>query len=267
MVTEPSPRSGSAAFFDLDRTLIPGSSLFLLARGLRARDLYRVRDLLRMAGQQAMFKLVGETEESVAAVRRDALGFTTGREQAELRAWGREIATTEILPRVYPDIVRIIAGHRSAGDRTYLVTATPIELAEPVAAALEMDRALGTQAEIDSSGRYTGALVGGLLHGPAKAAAVLDLAERDGVNLARSHAYSDSVNDRRLLEAVGYPHAVNPDAGLLEIAVRNGWAVHELRPVRRQALVGVPPLVPVAALFGAGFTAGYLARGRRPGHR
>lgn len=265
---EPSVPSGGrpAAFFDLDRTLIPGSSLFLLARGLRSRDVYRVRDLVRMAVQQGRFKLRGETEHSVAAVRREALSFIAGRDQAELAGWGREIATTEILPRVYPDVVRMIATHRAAGDKTYLVTATPTELAEPVAAALEMDHALGTRVEVDSRGRYTGALTGcGLLHGPAKAEAVVERAVQDGIDLARSHAYSDSINDRKLLEAVGQPHAVNPDKALLRLAVRHGWAVHELRPVRRQALVGVPPLLPVGALIGAGFAAGWVTRGRRAG--
>ncbi len=252
-----------AAFFDLDRTLIPGSSLFLLARALRAGDRHRIRDLVRMARQQAIFTLVGEPEASLTGARRNALSFIAGREQQELQAWGREIATNEVLPRVYPDIVRIMAGHRAAGHRTYLLTAGPIELAEPIAAALDMDRALGTQAEIDASGRYTGRLVGDLLHGPAKAAALRELAEQDGISLVRSHAYSDSLNDRLMLEAVGYPHAVNPDKGLLDLALRQGWAMHELRPVRRQLLVGVPPAVPALALVAAGFVAGYSSRGRR----
>ena len=252
------------AFFDLDRTVIPGSSLSLLARGLRRGDLYGVRDLIRMAARQTRFAVLGETDGSVRDTRQDVLAFITGRDQSDLQAWGRQIATNEVLPRVYPDIVRIIAGHRTAGHRTLLVTSSPVELAEPIAAALDMDGALGTTAEVDSAGRYTGRLSSGLLHGPAKAAAVAERAAQDGIDLAVSHAYSDSVNDRLLLESVGYPHAVNPEPRLLDVALRNGWAIHELRPVRRQLLVGVPPVVSIGGLFLAGFAAGYAARGSRP---
>ena len=255
--------SGSAAFFDLDRTLIPGSSLFLLAKGLRARDIYRAKDLARLAVQQVRARSGRGTNRDVERIRLDSLSFVTGRYQSELRDWGRQLATEEILPRVYPDIARIIAGHRAAGDLTFLVTASPAIIAEPIAQALEMDRAYGSVGEVDDAGRYTGGIVGDLLYGPEKARVISDLAQRENINLKRSHAYADTIHDRALLEAVGYPHAVNPDRHLLEVALRHGWAVHELRPVRRQLLVGVPTIVPVGALLGAGYLAGYAVHGRK----
>ncbi len=266
MAIDPSPQtrpSGSAAFFDLDRTLIPGSSLFLLAKGLRARDIYRATDLARLAVQQAKARSGRGTNRDVEKIRLDALSFVTGRHESELRAWGRQLATEEILPRVYPDIARIIAGHRAAGDLTFLVTASPAIIAEPIAQALEMDRAYGSVGEVDEDGRYTGGIVGELLYGPEKARVIADLADQENINLKRSHAYADTIHDRELLELVGYPHAVNPDRHLLEVAVRHGWAVHELRPVRRQLLVGMPTAVSVGTLLGAGYLAGYAVRGRR----
>src|SRR5688500_9754874 len=104
-----------AAFFDLDKTLIPGSSLFLLARGAYERDLFRVRDLLRFGWGQFMFRLRGETESGMERTREGTLGFVTGRSQAELMEWGRDIANERIMPLVYEDIVRVIEGHRERG--------------------------------------------------------------------------------------------------------------------------------------------------------
>ncbi len=143
-----------------------------------------------------------------------------------------------------------------------LVTATPIELAIPVARALGMDKAHGTCAQVDEYGRYTGELETVTLHGAEKGALVQRLAEEQGLSLAASHAYGDSLNDVSMLEAVGYAHAVNPDAGLRRLALERGWAVHELRTARQSALVGVGPVLSAAGLLGAGFAGGLLA-GRR----
>ena len=118
-----------AAFFDLDKTLIPGSSLFLLARGAYERDMFRVRDLLRFGWGQLTFRLAGEGERNVEMSRRDTLEFVTGHKASELVEWGRDIAEERILPRVYEDIVRVIEDHKERGDLTFLVTAAPIELA------------------------------------------------------------------------------------------------------------------------------------------
>src|SRR6185503_9128785 len=122
-----------AAFFDLDRTLIPGSSLFLLARGMYARDYYRVRDMLRFGLKQVAFRVSGESEKAIEQAREASLEFVTGRPVEEIREMGREIAEERILPRVYEGITKVIEHHRSAGDLTYLCTASPVELAEIVA--------------------------------------------------------------------------------------------------------------------------------------
>ena len=252
-----------AAFFDLDRTLIPGSSLFLLARGLYERDMFRVRDLLRFGWGQLMFQLRGEQVRRVTKYRESTLDFVTGRSRSELIEWGREIAEERILPRVYEDIVRVIEGHKERGYQTYLVTAAPIELAETLAEALGMDGAAGTVAEVDDAGFYTGRLVGDPMHGPVKAKAVAELAAEKGLDLAECAAYSDSINDLPLLESVGYPHAVNPEGELRRVAMREGWPVHELRTRRRALLIGVPAGLGGAAMFGSGVAVGAALERRR----
>jgi HAD superfamily hydrolase (TIGR01490 family) len=227
-----------AAFFDLDKTLIPGSSLFLLARGLYERDMVRVRDLLRFGWGQLMFRLRGESLRGMDRSRESTLDFVAGRSQDELIRWGREIAAERILPIVYENIVRVIESHRERGELTFLVTAAPIELARTIATELKMDGAVGTVSEVDGQGFYTGRLVGDVLHGPAKAKAVAELASEKGIQLIDCAAYSDSINDLPLLESVGSPHAVNPETELRRLARERGWPVHELRTRRHAVLIG-----------------------------
>jgi HAD superfamily hydrolase (TIGR01490 family) len=245
-----------AAFFDLDRTLIPGSSLFLLARGAYERDMFRVRDLLRFAWGQMMFQLRGERTRGMEMSRQSTLSFVTGRSQAELLEWGREIAEERILPRVYSDIVDVVVGHQKRGDATYLVTAAPIELAATIADELGMAGAVATVSEVDDNGFYTGRLVGAVMHGPAKAEAVAKMAADNGFDLGECAAYSDSVNDLPLLESVGFPHAVNPEHELRRLALTRGWPIHELRTRRRALLIGIP-----AGLGGVSLLAGGIAIG------
>ena len=260
-MTESSMRR--AAFFDLDRTLIPGSSLFLLARGLYERDMFRVRDLVRFGWGQFMFQLRGEQSKKVTKYRESTLDFVTGRSRSELIEWGMDIAEERILPRVYEDIVRVINGHIERGYKTYLVTAAPIELADTIAAALGMDGAVGTVAEVDDAGFYTGRLVGDPMHGPVKAKAIAELAAENDLDLNECAAYSDSINDLPLLESVGFPHAVNPEGELRRIAMREGWPVHELRTRRRALLIGIPAGLGGAALFGSGVAVGAALERRR----
>jgi HAD superfamily hydrolase (TIGR01490 family) len=252
------------AFFDLDKTLVPGSSLFLLARGLYDRDMFRVRDLLRFAWGQAIFRLSGtERIRNVDMSRESTLAFVAGRSQRELIAWGREIAEERLLPRVYTDIVRVVDEHRERGDLTYLITAAPVELAETVADELSMTGAIGTVSEVDGDGFYTGRLLGSIMHGPVKAKAAAEKAAEDGIDLVECHAYSDSMNDLPLLESVGFPHAVNPERELRRIAFARGWPIHELRTRRKALLVGIPAGVGGAALFGSGVALGIWLQQRR----
>ena len=245
-----------AAFFDLDKTLIPGSSLFLLARGMYARDYYRVRDILRFGWRQLAFRLSGESQKSVDSARTSTLDFVAGRPVSELQEMGREIAEERILPRVYEGITHVIDHHREAGDLTYLCTASPVEVADLISDSLGMTGALGTRAEV-ANGRYTGRLSPeGILHGEAKAAAVVALAEKHDIDLSESYAYSDSINDLPLMELVGHAIAVNPDAELKRAARAMGWPVYELRTRRPLLLFGIPSAFAAAGLFGGGVALG-----------
>lgn len=245
-----------AAFFDLDKTLIPGSSLFLLARGLYARDLYRVRDILRFGSGQLRYRLSGESAHGMDVSRQAALEFVGGRTQEELRQMGREIAEERILPRVYEGIAKVIEHHRVSGDLTYLATAAPQELAEVVAEGLGMSGAIGTVAEVAADGRYTGRIVGDVIHREAKARAVRGLADRLDIDLGESYAYTDSANDLPLLELVGHPSAVNPDGELRAYARSSGWPVYELRTKRLPLLIGIPSALGGTALFAGGIALG-----------
>ncbi|HYI45992.1 MAG TPA: HAD-IB family hydrolase [Actinomycetota bacterium] len=252
-----------AAFFDLDKTLIPGSSLFLLARGLYDRDMFRVRDLAQWGWGQLMFRLRGENTRDMDRSRESTLEWVKGRSREELMQWGREIAAERILPIVYEDIVRVIEGHRERGDLTYLVTAAPIEIAQTIANELKMHGAVGTVSEVNEYGYYTGRLVGDIMHGPAKATAVAELAKEQNLDLAECAAYSDSINDLPLLESVGFPHAVNPEAELRRIALNRGWPIHELRTRRRAVLIGIPAGLGGVALFSSGLAIGAALERRR----
>jgi phosphoserine phosphatase len=142
--------------------------------------------------------------------------------------------------------------HLDAGQRVWLVTAAPVEVGAVIADRLGLTGAIGTVAEV-KDGAYTGRLVGGMMHGPAKAAAVTDLAAREGLDLSRCAAYSDSVNDIPMLSAVGRPVAVNPDSALRRKARESGWEIRDFRTGRKAAKVAVP------TALGAGVVAGAVA--------
>ena len=253
----PPPR---AAFFDVDNTIIRGASIFQMARGLYQRRFITWRDILGFAWQQANFLLVGENLDHVADIETKALSFVAGHHVTELRAIGEEIFDELMADKVWPGPYALARAHMEAGDQVWLVTATPVEVAEVIAARLGLTGALGTVAE-HSDGVYTGRLVGGILHGEAKAAAVRELAARQGLDLAVCSAYSDSANDLPLLGTVGTPVAVNPDRALRAHAKAHDWPVHDYRTGLKAARIAVP----AAALagLGAGAVMGAAAVRRR----
>ena len=245
----------AGAFFDVDNTLIRGASIYYFARGLAARDMFGPRDLARVAWGQVYFRLRGaENSEHINALRQAALTFVAGHKVTDIISLSEEIFDETMADRVWEGTRELAQGHLRAGQRVWLVTATPVELATVISQRLGLTGALGTVAE-SADGVYTGRLVGGLLHGEAKAAAVASLAEREGLDLTRCSAYSDSSNDLPMLQLVGHPHAVNPDAELRAEARRGGWPVHDFRSGRKATLVALP------AAAGLGAVAGGVAAG------
>jgi HAD superfamily hydrolase (TIGR01490 family) len=245
----------SAAFFDVDNTVMQGASIFHLARGLHRREFFTTRDILGAAWKQAYFRLVGvEDPEHVADARASALSFIAGHTVSELEALGEEIFDERMAHRIWPGTRALAQLHLDQGQRVWLVTAAPIEIATIIARRLGLTGALGTVAE-HVDGVYTGALVGEMLHGSAKAVAVRELADRFGLDLERCSAYSDSYNDLPMLSAVGDPCAINPDHRLREHARANGWRIRDYRTGRKAARAGVF----TAAVAGA--VAGTVAAG------
>lgn len=241
----------AAAFFDVDNTLVQGSSLVHFGRGLAARKYFTYGDLRRFVFAQAKFRLTGrENSEDVAAGRRKALAFIEGRSTAELVELGEEIYDEIIADKIWPGTRALAQMHLDAGQQVWLVTATPYELAETIARRLGFTGALGTIAE-SADGVFTGRLVGEILHGAGKAHAVRALAIREGLTLKRCTAYSDSHNDIPMLSLVGTAVAINPDADLREIARRRGWEIRDFRTARKAAKIGVPSALALGAVGGA----------------
>lgn len=241
----------AAAFFDVDNTMMTGASLFHFARGLAARKFFTSRDIARFAWRQVKFRVVGaENMADTSDARSEALSFVAGWRVEEIVALGEEIYDEIMADKIYPRTRALAETHLAAGQRVWLVTATPVELAQLIARRLGLTGALGTVAET-VDGVYTGRLVGDLLHGPAKAAAVRGLAAREGLDLRRCTAYSDSANDLPMLSAVGTAVAINPDAALRDVARMRGWQVYDYRTGRKAAMIGVPSALGAGAIGGA----------------
>jgi HAD superfamily hydrolase (TIGR01490 family) len=255
------PDSTAAAFFDVDNTVVRGASIFYLARGLARRKLFTTRDVVRFAVQQAKFRVGGtEDMDHVHSARESALLFIAGHRVDELTAVAEEIFEDVLAEKVWPGTHALAQIHLDAGQRVWLVTATPVEIANIIAKRLGLTGALGTVAE-SRDGVYTGKLVGDILHGPAKPEAVKALAEMEGLDLSRCAAYSDSSNDVPLLSLVGHPCAVNPDAKLRHYARSRGWRVRDYRTGRKALKIGIPTAAAAGALAG-GMAAGVALRRR-----
>jgi HAD superfamily hydrolase (TIGR01490 family) len=252
----------AAAFFDVDNTMMQGASIFHLARGLHRRNFFTTREIASAMWKQAYFRVVGvEDPDHVASTRASALSFIAGHTVAELEDLGEEIFEEAMAHRIWPGTRALAQMHLDEGQRVWLVTAAPIEIARIIARRLGLTGALGTVAE-HVDGVYTGQLVGEMLHGPAKAVAVTALAEREGLDLARCSAYSDSYNDLSMLSLVGDPCAINPDARLRSYARHQGWRVRDYRTGRKAARAGVVAAALAGAATGA-VAAGAAVRRRR----
>ena len=257
----------AAAFFDVDNTMIRGASIYFFGKGMAGRGLVTTGDLLRFGWQQLRFRVRGKEDlAAVAEAREKALSLVAGKSVADIVAYGEEIYDELMAERIWSGTRAMAQSHLDAGQRVWLVTATPVELARIIAKRLGLTGALGTVAEVED-GLYTGRLVGEPLHGPSKAEAVKALAEREGLDLSRCTAYSDSANDIPMLSAVGRGVAINPDTGLREAARKNGWEIRDFRTGRKAAKVGVPATagtgLAIAAVFGGlELHRRHVARGR-----
>ena len=220
------------AFFDVDNTLTRGSTLYFLGRGMYNRGFFTKKDIGAWVLANIRFRMTGtEKSEVIERFQKAATDFIGGHDVAEIRTIGEQIYSEFVSPSIWQGTIAIAQEHLDAGDEVWLVTASPEDFANLIAEKLGFTGAIGTKAEI-KDGKYTGGLIGNLLHGKEKAKAVTALAQTRDINLQECFAYSDSHNDLPLLNVVGKPRAINPDAKLRIIAFSSGWPVHDFRRLR-----------------------------------
>ena len=256
----PLRRRNAAAFFDLDRTLIKGASAFTFGKAAWRSGMLPTHRLVTDGLSALAFQLRGASDAKVDRTRARILGAVKGASQADLVALNAVIIP-KLLGRVRPEAVELIDLHRRAGRHTFIVSASPQELVEPLAYALGMTGGIGTVAEV-VDGVYSGELAGPFTYGPGKAVAMEAAARRNSYDLERCYSYSDSASDLPMLELVGHPVAVNPDPALATIAHQRGWPIVEFsrrtrRWVRRAS----------AGASAVGLAAGAFVAGRQAGRR
>jgi HAD superfamily hydrolase (TIGR01490 family) len=249
----------AAAFFDLDKTLMAGSSGMQFARVATRHGIVRRRQLASWAVEHLRYRLRGTTDERTTEVLRVARDLISGVPARSLERMNPEVMAA-ILPRVYPQMLDEVYAHQDAGRATFIVSAAGNGVVEPLAAVLGMDGGLGTRYEIGEDGAFTGRFDGPFVYGQGKVEAMEAFAAEHGIELAESYAYSDSLSDLPMLRAVGHPVAVNPDPPLAEIAREEGWQTMRFEQLGRRLVALTVTLLATVAGFGAS----RIAARRRP---
>lgn len=259
-MTTAAPPRDAAAFFDLDRTLIAGASTFVFGWVAWRKKLLPTRELLSDAINALVFRLTGGSDDQPELVRERILAAVTGRRREELTALNDDILP-RLLASVRPETRRVVERHHELGRDTYIVSAAPVEIVDPLASALGMTGAIATESEV-VEGTYTGRLLSDFCYGAGKVNRVRRLADEKGYDLRLCYAYSDSRSDLPLLELVGHPVAVNPDATLRRTARANNWPIVRFAQRAKVTATAVGSGVAVA-----GMGAGLYALGRVHGRR
>jgi HAD superfamily hydrolase (TIGR01490 family) len=278
-VTLPEDPRRAAAFFDLDKTVIAKASMVAFSRPLHRAGMLSRRLMLRAAWGQLVYQMWGASPEKLEKLREAVLALTKGWDQTEISEIVRDALTDVIEPIVYEEALDRIRAHQRWGHRVFIVSASPEEVVAPIAQLLGVDEAIATRAELDEDGRYSGRTER-YVYAEEKVVAMREAAERDGIDLEHSWAYSDSATDIPMLAAVGHPVAVNPDRELARAARERGWLIEHFRlevplrervpmPAPRQAAVGGGAAVAMGLAAGAWWwrrrvVAGRLARAPGP---
>jgi len=255
----------SAAFFDLDRTLMEGSSAFQFGRAAYKAGLLSRRQLISDGWANVRFRLRGSTDADTHALRDRISASLAGARVRDLQRLGPDVLA-RILPRIYPQMLSLAYEHQDAGRRVYIFTAASHELAEMLAHVLTFDGGIGSQFSEVEDGVFTGRPTGLFIYGADKARAVKRLADAEGIDLSGSYAYSDSASDLPMLRSVGHPVAVNPDKELLAEAREEGWQVLRFERLGRRlkAMLGLA-VAASAGGIGSAAVATWGNRGALPG--
>ena len=218
----------AAAFFDVDNTILRGSSSFLFGKSAFERKFFSRKDFWRFAWHQFRFIWRGENNNVLATLKDRALSLVAGHRAKDLKDLVDEVYEKHIRLKLWPETVRLAKDHIAEGREVWLVTAAPQELGDVIAKRLGLTGAIGTKVE-RKNGILTGQLVGKPIHGPTKRVAIKELAKARNLSLKKSYAYSDSHNDLPMLTAVGHPVAVNPDKILTRYAKAADWPIYDFK--------------------------------------
>lgn len=221
-----------AAFFDVDNTLIRGSALYFLGKGMYQKGFFTKADISRFLLANLRFRFSGqEKPDEIKRLQNAACNFIAGQKANDVAKLTQDVYDEHVSPALWQGTIDIAQMHLSHDEEVWLVTAASQEMARIIAEKLGLTGALGSRAEV-KDGIYTGQLIGNLLHGKEKVVAIKELAAERGFDLSQCYAYSDSHNDLPLLLAVGHPSAINPDAVLRIRALRDSWPIHDFRRAR-----------------------------------
>jgi HAD superfamily hydrolase (TIGR01490 family) len=249
----------AAAFFDLDKTLMAGSSGMHFARAAARTGMVSRRQMARWGIDNLRFRLRGATDEVTDAVVAQIKELLKGVRERDL-AWMAPEVLAAIIPRIYPQMLDEVRSHQEAGRPVFIVSAAGNELVSMLAFVLAMDGGIGTAYEVGPDGLMTGDLDGPFMYGEGKVEAMRRFAEEHDIDLERSYAYSDSASDLPMLRAVGNAVVVNPDAALAEVARAEGWRVMRFEKLGRRLAIAGATLVAAAV----GWSGSAAAARRRP---
>jgi HAD superfamily hydrolase (TIGR01490 family) len=246
-------RPRAAAFFDLDKTLMAGSSGIFFARAAYETGMISRGRLARDAYENLRFRLRGSTDDRADRVRKRVGEMIAGVPVRDLQRLSPRVLAG-VLPRLYPQMLARAYAHQDAGRPVYILTAASQEMADLLAHVLAFDGGLGSRSEI-VDGRYTGRPAGPFNYREGKVTSMRELADVEAIDLDASYAYSDSESDLPMLRVVGHPVVVNPDPHLRRIAADEGWEVLHLDRLGRR--------LKVLAAVGAGTALASLGRAVR----
>lgn len=252
----------SAAFFDLDKTIIARSSTLAFSRPFYAGGLINRRTVLRSAYAQFVYLLGGADHDQMERMREYLSAMCTGWDVETVQAIVADTLEHIVRPMIHTEAVDLIEQHHAAGRDVVIVSSSGAEVVEPIGEMLGADRVIATRMVV-ADGKYTGEIAE-YAYGPYKATAIKALAAAEGYDLAASYGYSDSITDEPLLAAVGHPHAVNPDKALRRVAVERGWPILEFaEPAQRLGIRRVPRPAVAAGVIAAAAAGALLLASRR----
>jgi HAD superfamily hydrolase (TIGR01490 family) len=243
----------AAAFFDLDKTIIAKSSALAFTKPLYRAGFLSRRALARGAIAQAYYQSFGADHDQMDRVKEELAAMTKGWSREEIVSLVEETVDEVVAPLAYAEALALIDYHRRAGRKVVVISASPEEIVRPLCRYLGIDDVIATRSEVGDDGRYTGTIEL-YAYGPAKAAAMVDMARSEGIDLTESYAYSDSMTDVPMLEAVGHPVVVNPDADLAALAAERGWEVRHF-----ESAVTLRDRMPTKTMSGVAVAGGVAA--------